>query len=190
MSKFLLFLIVAALGGLIYFDILEVNVHVPESGGNLAGTANTILRDKATLEKGRTYITDLKRKGELIFIRDKEKRLVLSLLYVKNDAARLKELIADKTSPEGLLPQAELLVNSLNRVRNTAEKAPVEVVASLKDESAAAFATAAEALGNLKEQSAEYEAIREEFNRLTSSLEEQIGTLQLEEPTKETNKAD
>lgn len=185
MSKFLVFLLLAAIGGLVYFGIIEINLNLPASGASVSGAANTIVKEKTTVEKGRAYATGLKRKAELLFIHDREKRLVLALLYVKNDAARLQELISGKTTPEGLLPQAELLVDSLNRVRTTAEKAPVEVVASLKEESAEAFAAAAEALGNLKEQSEEYESIRDEFNRLTASLEEQIGTLQLDTPAEE-----
>lgn len=179
MSKALILLLIAILGGLIYFGVIEIRFHKPTDVGSVSGAANTIIKEKTTLEKGRAYLISLKRRGELLFIRDKEKRLVLALLYVKNDASRLQELMAAGTSPESLLPQAELLVSSLNRVRTAAEKAPVEVVASMKQESAAAFAAAQRALSNLREENEEYETIRDEFNRLTVSLEEQIGALGL-----------
>lgn len=179
MSKIWLALVVAAIGGAIWSGVIEVNLKsqkLPE----IPAISNNFLKEKATYEKGRAYLVGLKRKGEMIIVRDKEKRLVLSLLYVKNDSSRLEELIAKALSQASIIPQAELLVWSINLVRENAQKAPVEVVASLKQDSVKTFSQAQIALGGLKKEQAEYAAIHQEFNRLTHSLEQQIGELGLE----------
>lgn len=186
MSKFWVFLVVIGIGALIWTGILEVNFNFsPGEVSDVPGVANTIVKEKTTYEKGRAYVIGLKRRGELFVVRNREKRLVLALLYVKNDSARLEELIDSGTSAEGLLPQTELLISSLNQVRTNAQKAPVEVVASLKKESAAAFSDAQYSLGRLQEQHQDYEKIQDEFERLTRALERQIGELGLEERSEE-----
>lgn len=179
MSKLWLVLVVAMLGGALWAGVIEVNFK-PKPLPEIPAVANTLLKEKATFEKTRAYLLGLKRKGEMVVIRDKEKRLVVALLYVKNDAVRLEELIANAASQESILPQAKLLVKSLSLVRLNAQKAPVEVVASLKQESSKTFAQAQTALGGLQKQNEEYTQIHQEFSRLTKSLEQQIGELGLE----------
>ena len=179
MSKLLVFFIVAFVAVLLLTGIIEVKVQ-PQKYIDIPSIANSVVKEKTTVEKGRAYMVGAKRKVELFVIRDKEKRLVLSLLYVKTDAARLKELIAKQVTAPALLPQAELLVNSIDLVRKNAEKAPVSVVAGMKAESTKSFALAQEALGGLQEQYEQFEIIREEFTRLTESLEKQIGELNIE----------
>lgn len=178
MSKLLIFFLAAVLAVLILTGIVEIKFH-PQEYVNIPALTNNILNEKTTLEKARTYSVSLKRKAELFIVQDKEKRLVLSLLYVKTDAERLKDMIDKKVTAPALLPQAELLVSSIDLVRKNAEKAPVEVVASLKAESRKSFAIAQEALSGLQGQYEQFETIHSEFTRLTKSLESQIGQLGL-----------
>lgn len=180
MSKLLILFIAAFVSVLLLTGIVEVKFQ-PQKYIDVPEIANSLIKEKTSVEKGRAYVVGAKRKVELFVIQDKEKRLVLSLLYVKTDAERLKELINKKITAPALLPQAELLVNSIDLVRKNAEKAPVEVVADMKVESTKSFTLAKEALGNLQEQYEQFEVIHDEFNRLTKSLEDQIGQLGLEE---------
>lgn len=178
-------LIVAALVALMFGGVLEIKVH-PEKISGVPDKISALIKDKGALEKGRVYITHLKRRGEQFIIQDQEKRLELALLYVSTDAARLRELLnKSENSPENFLPRAELLIASLEQVRMRAEETPVEVVASLKQESAKSFQLARQALGQLQELHNEYTNIQEEFARLTESLEKQIGDLGLEEQSEE-----
>ena len=186
MSKLLIFFMAAILAVLILTGIVEIKFH-PQEYVNIPALTNNILNEKTTLEKARTYTVAIKRKAELFIVQDKEKRLVLSLLYVKTDAERLKDLIDKKVSAPALLPQAELLVSSIDLVRKNAEKAPVEVVASLKAESSKSFAIAKEALSGLQGQYEQFETIHSEFTRLTQSLESQIGQLGLNTNEQEAN---
>jgi hypothetical protein len=180
MSKLMLLFIAAFIAVLLLTGILEIKFQ-PQKYIDIPNIANSVVKEKTTVEKGRAYMVGVKRKVELFVIQDKEKRLVLSLLYVKTDAERLKELIEKQTTAPALLPQAELLVNSIDLVRKNAEKAPVEVVADMKSESAKSFTLAQEALGSLQDQYEQFEKIHSEFNRLTKSLEDQIGQLGLED---------
>lgn len=179
MSKLLILFILAFASVLLLTGIVEVKFQ-PQKYINVPEIADSLIKEKTSVEKGRAYVVGAKRKVELFVIQDKEKRLVLSLVYVKTDAERLKELIEKKITAPAILPQAEMLVKSIDLVRKNAEKAPVEVVADMKMESTKSFKLAQEALGNLQEQYEQFEVIHDEFNRLTTSLEEQIGQLGLE----------
>jgi hypothetical protein len=160
--------------------VLEVKVHPDKIAGLSKNTLN-LFKDKSIVEKGRAFFVKLKRRGEQFIIRDKEKRLELALLYVEKDSKRLNNLIKEEKDPAYLLPSSQALIESLNLVRSTAEDAPVDVVASLKTKSQDAFSSAQETLGELKDIHEQYEAIQEEFTRLTESLEKQIGGLNLKE---------
>lgn len=184
MSKLLILFMVALVSVLLLTGIVEVKVQ-PQKYIDIPDIASSVVKEKTTVEKGRTYLVGVKRKIELFVIQDKEKRLVLSLLYVKTDAERLKELIAKQVTAPALLPQAELLISSIDLVRKNAEKAPVEVVAGMKAESTKSFTLAQEALGGLQMQYEQFEVIHKEFNRLTTSLEDQIGQLGLEKYSNE-----
>jgi len=179
MSKLLLLFIAAFIAVLLLTGIVEVKFQ-PQKYIDIPGIASTVIKEKTTVEKGRAYLVNVKRKAELFIVQDKEKRLVLSLLYVKTDAERLKELISKNISAPALLPQAELLVTSIDLVRKNAEKAPVEVVADMKNESTKSFTLAQQALSGLQDQYEQFEEIHSEFTRLTESLEDQIGQLGLE----------
>lgn len=188
MSKLLILFVVAIICVLFLTGMVEVQFH-PQKYLDIPAITNNLLSEKTTVEKGRTYAVSVKRKAELFIVQDKEKRLVLSLLYVKTDAERLKDLISRKVTAPTLLPQAELLVSSIDLVRKNAEKAPVEVVASLKTESSKSFAIAQEALSGLQGQYEQFETIHGEFTRLTQSLESQIGQLGLDTKQPEPNQA-
>jgi septal ring factor EnvC (AmiA/AmiB activator) len=188
MSKVLVLLILAALAALIAGGVIQVSFH-PDKLSGLTATLSQLTQDQAALIKSKLLLIKAKRAAERLIIQDKEKRLEAAVLNVKEDADRLKNaLTGDDRNPAQLLPYAELLLGSIKQVRTTAEEAPVDAVASLKQESTEAFAAAQEALGQLKDLHQEYEAINEEFNRLTDSLEKQIGSLDLrQEEEKDTS---
>jgi len=185
MSKFGWLVIILIIGGLIISGIVEVRIN-KEKLFSLPDITSSVVREKASYEQGRAYAVGLKRRAEQLVVQNKEKRLVLALLYVKSDAARLQELIdknQDSQKATILLPQSELLIASIGLVRRTAEKAPTSVVADLKQESEESFTQAKEALQNLQALHEEYEEIGEEFDRLNKSLADQINELNLEQGT-------
>ncbi len=185
LNKIYIILVIGAIVALIFGGVVEVKVHPDKIAGLSKNTLN-IFKDQSVVEKGRAIFIKFKRRGEQFIIRDKEKRLELALLYVEKDAERLNDLIKEDKDASYFLPASQALIESLNLVRSTAEDAPVDVVASLKTKSQDAFSSAQETLGELKDIHGQYEAIQNEFTRLTESLEKQIGNLELEE--KEDNK--
>src|SRR3989338_6531699 len=108
MSKLLVLFVGAIIVVLFLTGVVEVKFNADKTG-EVPKLAGSLLKEKSKIERGRTVSVGLKRKVELFIVQDKEKRLVLSLLYVKTDAKRLKTLIDKKADPQALLPQAELL---------------------------------------------------------------------------------
>lgn len=180
LNKIYIVLVIGAIAALIVSGVLEVKIH-PDKIAGISKNTLGLFKDQSMIEKSRAFFVKIKRRGEQFIIRDKEKRLELALLYVEKDAERLNTLIKEDKEASYLLPSSQSLIASLNLVRSTAEEAPVEVVASLKDKSQKAFSSAQETLGELKDIHEQYEAIQEEFTRLTESLEKQIGELNINE---------
>lgn len=171
-------LLLASLAALLYGGVLEVKVH-PGRLGELPARLAALTKNKAAIEQGRAVITQLKRRGERLLIQDKEKQLELAVLNVQHDAERLQELAASTPGdPAKLLPQAKLLMSSIDAVRVQAQDAPAKAISALKQPSIKAFQSAHEALGSLQELHTEYQALRDEFGRLTGVLAEHIGQLE------------
>ncbi len=169
--------VVGVLAILIVSGVVEVRIH-PDRIANVPAALTAATKDQTLVERGRRQLIALKRSGEQLIVRDQAKRLELAILYVKEDAKRLQSLLtAHKDNSRYLLPQAELLLASIEQVRTQAQEAPVKVVADLKEESREAFTLAYQAYADIKELREEYAALQKEFARLTSSLEEQIGAL-------------
>lgn len=178
MSKLTLLMLAAAAAALYLGGVLEIKVHV-ERLSLLPSRLAALAQNKAAIEQGRMYLTQLKRRGERLLIQDKKKRLELAVLIVQQDADRLQELaLGNAADPAKLLPQAKLLLSSIDAVRVSAQDAPVTAVASLKQPSLKAFQAAHEALGSLKDLHREYQGMQAEFERLTGVLEEHIGKLE------------
>ena len=180
LNKIYIVLIIGAIAALIVSGVLEVKIH-PDKISGISKNTLGLFKDQSMIEKSRAFFVKIKRRGEQFIIQDEEKRLELALLYVEKDSERLNRLIKENKDAANLLPSSQSLITSLNLVRSTAEDAPVEVVASLKDKSQKAFSSAQETLGELKDTHEQYESIQEEFTRLTESLEKQIGELDINE---------
>lgn len=179
MSKITYLLLLAGVAALLYGGVLEVKVH-PGRLGELPAKLAALAKNKAAVEQGKVLVTQLKRRGEKLLIQDKKKRLELAVLYVQQDAKHLQELAARPSEdPAKLLPQAKLLMSSIDAVRVMAQDAPAEAISTLKQPSIEAFQAAQHALASLKDLHTEYQALRDEFARLTGVLEEHIGKLDL-----------
>ena len=179
MSKVFVLLLVAGIAVVLLADVVEISFHADRLSGIPAVLGN-LTKDGSVIAKGKLLLVRANRSVVRLVIQDKEKRLENAVLNVSEDADRLSQTLKKGVADAGtLFPQAELLLSSIKEVRATAEDAPVEAVAALKEKSAASFEKARQALGQLQELREEYAAIEEEFNLLTKSLEEQIGSLDL-----------
>jgi len=176
--KILVGLLIAATAGLVFTGVIEIKVN-PDKLSALPASLLSLSKDKSAFEKGRALMVSLKRRGEQFIITDKAKKLQLALIYVEQDAARLHQLASEEENATILIPQARSLIKSIELVRSRSEEAPIQSVAELKTESTTAFQDALSALGKLKDIHEQYQEIQQEFSRLTRSLEQNIGSLDL-----------
>lgn len=171
------FLIIAGLivGALIIGGVLEVTIH-PERLAEVPSRVIGFISEPSTQARARTLLTDLKRRGEQLIIKDEEKRTKLALLYVTQDAAKLQEQVAEG-DPATLLPQAELLAKSLQRAKTQLDSASIETLSSLREESRDAIGTAEATLQTLRQEHARYESIQEKFVSITTAIGENLAAL-------------
>ncbi len=176
MGKLFTFVLAVIVVALVATNVVEVKFH-PEKYTTLLALAKLPGGDRLTMEKGKAAIVTLKRWVELSLIRDDERRLVVTLLYVKDDAQRLKDLTEQGWEAAELSPAVQQLITSIERVRSTAEKTPAEIVAKQKAESEQSFAVAQQALAALQSKYKQYSEQYNDFVGLTKSLEQQVGRL-------------
>lgn len=164
-----------AVAALIIGGVLEVKVH-PDRITQVPGQVISFATQPTTQARARVLFTDLKRRGEQLIIKDESKRTKLALLYVSQDAAKLQEMMSSADAA-ALLPQAELLANSITRMNKQLDTASLETVASLKDESREALAAAQETLLVLQKEKERYQSVQEKFAAVTAKIGESLGGL-------------
>lgn len=176
----MLIVIGLAVAALIIGGVLEVKVH-PERIAQVPGQVISFATQPTTQARARVLFTDLKRRGEQLIIKDESKRTKLTLLYVSQDSAKLQEMMSSADS-SALLPQAELLADSITRMNKQLDAASLETVASLKEESREALASAQETLLALQKEKERYEGIQEKFSAVTAQIGESLGGLKPVQP--------
>ena len=179
MSKFFLLAIVALVVG-IAGGVIEVQWH-PDKLSALPGTITRLVQEGSFIERGRQLVTSLKRTGEFWLIRDERQRLEIATTYISVDSKRLDQLLEGKKEAPVILPQAELLTESIERAATLSEKSSVETVASLQAETKTAFSEAGEAVKRLAEKYGEYKEIEQKFATIVDSLKKQIGAIRSDE---------
>lgn len=175
MSKLTLLAVAAIVIG-IFGGVLEVKLH-PEKLSALPGNISGLIQDGSLVERGRRYVTSLKRTGEFWLIRDERQRLEIATNYISVDAGRLDRLLEDNSQPTVILPQAELLAESMERAKNITGKASVDTVASLQTETKTALREAATTVKRLTETHADYQELEQKFATIVGILAKQLGSL-------------
>ena len=162
---------------LVIGGVLEVKVH-PEQLSQVPGRVMTFVGKPETASMARALVTDLKRRGEQLIIRDEAKRTELALLYVEQDAKRLDELTKEETTgAEVVLPQAELLQKSMLRLQAQLDKAPVDTLVTLRTKSRETLETAQHVLGTLEKQRERYAVLQERFATVTEAIKASLAAL-------------
>lgn len=173
-----LLLVAVATGALIVGGVLEVKVH-PDRIAQVPSRVIGFATQPSTQARARVLFTDLKRRGEQLIVRDENKRTKLALLYVSQDAAKLREMISSADAAV-LLPQAELLADSVTRAKDQLGSASLETVSSLKEESREAIGAAEEMFLALQKEQARYESVQDKFSAITAKIGESLATLKPE----------
>lgn len=175
MIKMLLVVLLIAI--LLIGGVIELKIH-PDQIRHIPARLFSYVQEPTTVARASTALTDLKRRGEQLIVRDTEKRFELSLGYVKADAEALQKLIAEEGDKgEQALARADLLANSMDRVERQLGDVPVEVLTKFKDTTRESFAQAEASLKSLNEKREAYAALEERFGVITKRLGEQLSSL-------------
>ena len=174
MSKLTLLVLIAAAVIAYLSGVFEVVVH-PERVSQIPATVQNITKDGSLIVQAKTYVTKLKRKGELILADTPDRKLELAVGYEDIDAEHLAQQLDKEADPKSVLPQAELLLESMKQVDTYIDDAKVETFVAVQDKHEAALILAADSLAKLKDIQQEYEAYQERLAQVTSSLEEEVG---------------
>lgn len=179
MSLFRWGLLILVVGALIVGGVVEITFH-PEELANVPGRVIGAATSGAVREQVRGRVVAWKRTGEQWIIGDEEKKLQLAIGYIETDAERLTELAeTGSDSADSILPQAELLVASIERSGQLTDSVSVEVLAEARDKTKAALRAAATALEHLKGLKEELYSLNERFAAVTDELENQVGAIRL-----------
>lgn len=155
---------------LIATGVLEVKFH-PDRLVDIPGRLTTIVQDGDFVERGRAQAVWWKRLAEQRLVGDDARRLELAWLYVKTDAERLKTMLEKyQDQPEKLLPQASLLVKSLELGRTREHGLSSEKLQQLSHKKEEALAVVSEIAGGLQNSQNKQAVIQEKFGQVTSAL--------------------
>lgn len=160
--------------------VLEVRIHLDKIA-DVPGALIAFVSKPTTQAKARVLFTNIKRKGEQLIVRDEEKKTKLALLYVKQDSAKLQEMVGT-AEPEALLPQAQLLADSMARVKTQLDAVSLDTLGALKDESREALGAAEETLKQLDRERERYTAVQERFSSITVAIENSLSQLKSTQP--------
>lgn len=180
MSKLTVIVIAAVVAVLVLNGTLEVKVH-PEKIADLPGIVTKSLADGGLPSMAKLQAIRLKRKGEMFFLEDPDKRLELVLGYVESDAVKLRDSIENGDHPKVVAPKAQLLSDSVGQVKALAGEATEGGLASLKEKTILALSEASAALGELQKLQEQLEENTARLTTITESLGselEHLGELQ------------
>jgi hypothetical protein len=147
----------------------------------IAEVSNNVLefsKNKTAMEQVRDWGVNTKRNTEQWVIKDEAKKIELALLYVQKDTERLNDFVDDVSqSPDVSLPQAKLLLQSINRVKDLSEELSIETITSTKPSSKEALLVASESLNRILRMNDQYEGLQKKFIAIIQATEKQIGNL-------------
>ncbi len=171
MSKLTWGILIAGGAFLVMSGVVQVNFN----SENLPGTPE--ISGGGTFEKVRSYGVRSKRVGQMFLVDNEKERIDLSLDFVEADANRLDTLLEKAEEASTLVPQAAMLLDSLDRAKELSRAVSPEVLAAAKDRSQEAFSVASKSINNLHVAEAEDALTSERLATLTESLTIEVGGL-------------
>lgn len=173
--KILIFLLVVAIGLGILGGVIEVKYNQEELAAVLPNMIGAVT-DAGTYESVRARGVGYKRQAEQWLVKDVDQKLQLAFQYVVQDTERLNEVLEKKSeSPEAVLPQAELLIKSIDRIGDLLVEAPAATVASAQKNTAVMLGDARGALSHLQDLEQNNPDSASSFAQVNSVLEWHIG---------------
>lgn len=182
MSRYTI-LAILALVILIVGNVVEVHVY-PERLGLLPNRLLALKDDGSLTEKIRASAIRAKRRAEFWIIRDDQQKLRIAIRYIQEDAKRLQALAQDSNNPSAVIPQANLLAESIARGGDVVENAPVADIATFRDDTKAAFQDAVRAVQQVKDLKGAYASVNGQLSSVLATLEKHVGTIKKDDELK------
>jgi len=180
MFRLLKYGVIIAIVVLVLGGVLEIDLHTDRLK-DVPSQITQVSRSRTSLEYVRSWAVQTKRSTELWIIRDDDQELALAIDYIVNDSTRLVAMAEDDVRDPGiLLPQAELLVGSIDQASEVIAQASVSSVADAQEDARDALDSAALALIELQQIEAEQEADYENFKDTTEALAKHINAIELD----------
>lgn len=178
MSRFILFVLVVGIAALMVTGVLQVSFDA-DSLGEAPTRLLTMVTSRRAIEDVRASTVRTKRSAEQWAIKDSEHRLEIAVDYVATDAERLADMAEalEQSDPEALLPQAELLIKSIDRVGDLLSEVPAGVVVSTREDLNNALQGTHASLAVLQQIGEEHAEQREDFAQVSSVLAWHLGEL-------------
>jgi hypothetical protein len=174
MSKLMILGFIVVVVALVMGDVVNVSFDVGKLK-ELPSKLREAATNPAASTRVRTQLVQLKRSAEQMIIKDDKRKLELAALYVKGDAERLQEMLNDEsTSPDVILPQAELVQKSFARFQEQASKSSPELLIETRNGTAEALARAKEAIEKLRQAEERFETIKEKLERVRTLFAEKL----------------
>ncbi len=165
-------LIILIIGG-----VVEVKVH-PDQLSNVPGQVVKIATDKILQQSIKAKLIALKRDSEQWLIKDEDKRIELAIAYIKIDTENLNRLIAEnEDNAKIVVPQAELLLSSIERTAKLASSASVDKLPHVSQAAKTTVTLAYETLAELNVVKDESKMLNKRLVQVTQLLEEYIGNI-------------
>ena len=133
MSKTPFILLAGAVAGLNITDVIRISFH-PEKIKSAPGVIAGLARDGSAYENTRAGVIRLKRAAEQRLVPDDQQQFAIAKEYVQADSGRLNSLLEGEGSwdSEKVVAQAELLAESLDRLREQSDGIPTETLAAAR----------------------------------------------------------
>lgn len=158
--------VVSAIG--IYLGAIQVTFHI-EKLGNISSLLQGVSTWQDALAKGQYYVITWKRTAELYFASSSDAKLKLDVTYLTADTASLKTALDATASDSVIITKAQLLSDSLKRLKAQTSDASEKVLKETQAEVVKAIAGAEEQLARLQALSKKYEQYKEKINELSET---------------------
>lgn len=174
MSKITLLIGIASLTVLFLSGVIHVELRTDRLSA-VPGTIQGIVSNGGLLASAKTHITSWKRAAELYVADSASNKMELAMKYTEVDTGHLQKSLEQHEQPEVIIPEAELLLDSVSQMKEYAAQLSEEELAALAEESKLISANTRGVLAQLQEVQKDYASFEERLANVTDTLQLRLG---------------
>ncbi|MEX0650342.1 MAG: hypothetical protein WD200_05045 [Candidatus Andersenbacteria bacterium] len=180
MSKITLLVGVAVLAALFFSGVIKIELQ-PDKLATVPGTVQNLVSDGGLLTSTKNKIISWKRKAELYLADSNTNKMELAMKYTEVDTQSLTELLDKKENPDVIISTAELLLGSVENMKEFAQQLSDEELVALQDQANLIVQKTSTVLSELEKIQKDYGEYEERLADITSSLQGSLGEPQQSE---------